>query len=217
MRFIIILSIIVIIFIIYNSNYSDYPNNLNNYVIYGKLDKKDKKTYHYQFKKNIYYKINKYGSVIKKGNFTFKRKGKRITLNIDKKQFTMGIIPTKKKYVFYCKNKERKVLLIKIQKKKYIKDLEGKIIQFTNLVTDKKSNKLKYQEYTNYYYKDTYTKFNPFINERKKYNYYINDYGKAYLMLENSFIKMLFKSYNEGNFILKSGDRIIEGNFKILN
>ena len=109
MRFIIIFFIVLIFIIIFNYNYSDYPNNLNNYVIYGKLDKKDKKTYHYQFKKNEYYKLNKYGNVIKKGKFMFNRENKKMKLNIDNKIFNMEIIPTKKKYVFYCKNNKRKV------------------------------------------------------------------------------------------------------------
>lgn len=217
MRFIIIFFIVLIFIIIFNYNYSDYPNNLNNYVIYGKLDKKDKKTYHYQFKKNEYYKLNKYGNVIKKGKFMFNRENKKMKLSIDNKIFNMEIIPTKKKYVFYCKNNKRKVLLIKIKKKNYIQNLDGKIIKFTNLISDKKNNKLRYQEYTNYYGKHKYTKFNPFISREKNYQYYINDYGKAYIILENSIVKMFYRTYNTGTFILKSGKRIIEGNFIILN
>ncbi len=170
MRFIIIFFIVLIFIIIFNYNYSDYPNNLNNYVIYGKLDKKDKKTYHYQFKKNEYYKLNKYGNVIKKGKFVFNRENTKMKLNIDNKIFNMEIIPTKKKYVFFCKNNKRKVLLIKIKKKNYIQNLDGKIIKFTNLLSDKKNNKLIYQEYTNYYGENKYTKFNPFINKKKIIN-----------------------------------------------
>lgn len=217
MRFIIIFFIILIFFIIYNCTYSNFPNNLNNYVIYGKLDKKDKKTYHYQFKKKEYYKLNKYGTIIKKGKYSFKRNNTNITIYIDNKKFNMVLIPTKQKFVFYCKNGKRKLLLIKIKKKKYIKNLDGKIIKFTNLISDYKSNKLIYQEYANYYGKNTYTKFNPFINKNQNYKYYINDYGKAYIILDNALIKMIYKTYNEGVFIYRSGKKIIEGSFIILN
>ena len=217
MRFIIIFFIILIVFIIYNYTYSNFPDNLNSYVIYGKLDKKDKKTDHYQFKKKKYFKLNKYGTIIKKGKYSFKRKNTDITIYIDNKKFDMNLIPTKQKFVFYCKNGNKKLLLIKIEKKKYIQKLDGKIIKFINLISDYKSNKLIHQEYTNYYGKNTYTKFNPFINKNQNYKYYINDYGKAYIILDNSIIKMFYKSYNEGIFVLKSGKRIIEGNFNILN
>ena len=44
-----------------------------------------------------------------------------------------------------------------------------------------------------------------------------NEYGKAYIILENSIVKMFYETYNTGIFILKSGKRIIEGNFIILN
>ena len=217
MRFIIIFLLIIFIAIISNYNYSEYPDKLKNYVIYGKLDSKDKKTYHYQFKDRDYYKIDKYGNVLNTGKYHYLFDNNHAKITINKKQYKIKLYQTQKKDVFKGEIEKRKILLIKIKKMDYIKNLDGKIIKFTNLFSDKKNNKLNYQESIVYYGKEEYTEFNPFMNKNKKYNYFVNDYGKAYIINEKEIIKLLYKNYQQGVFILKSGRKIIEGDFRIIN
>jgi len=203
--------------ILFNYNYSKYPKHLQNYVIYGKLDKKDKKTYQHQFKKKIYYKIDKYGNIIKKEYYNYKINKNNILISINKKKYMLKMINTSKLNVFNCIIDNRNVFLIKVQKMNYIQNLNGKIIKFINLISDKKNSKLKYQESIIHYNQKEYTEFNPFVNKSKQYNYFVNNYGKGYIINNREIIKLLYKTYNQGIFILKSGKKIIEGEFYVIN
>ena len=215
----IIVLLIILLLVIILGNYKSYkyPTDLNQYIIYGKIDKKDKKTYHYQFIDNKFYKLDKYGNLIKKGTFEYKTNNNIIDLYIDSKKYKLTIQSKQNKNIFNCSNQYGKLLLIKIIKRKHIKSLDGKIINFTTTITDSKNNNKKNQNYTIFYGKNTYTKYNPFVNTNKDYLYYVNEYGNSYIILENSIIKMIYKSHNNGTFIINSGKKIIEGFFKILN
>ena len=217
MRFIILFLLIIIILFIYNLNQSKYPHNLNNYIIYGKLDKKDKKTYHYQFKNKIFFKIDKYGNIIDKGKYKYKKNKNKITIFIKIKKYEIKLGETQNKNIFIGNIQKRKIILLKIKKMKYPKKLDGKIIKFINIFSDKKNNKFVNLESIIYYGNEEYTEFNPFIKKKKKYKYFVNSYGKAYIMGEKEIIKLLYKDYNNGTFILKSGTKIIEGKFNIIN
>ena len=214
---IVVLLILLMIVVLCNYKSYKYPIDLNQYVIYGKIDKKDKKTYHYQFIDNKFYKLDKYGNLIKKGTFESKTKHNIIELYIECKKYKLTIQSTQNKNIFNCSNQYGKLLLIKIIKRKHIKSLDGKIINFTTTISDSKNNNKKNQNYTIFYGKHTYTKYNPFVNPNKKYLYYVNEYGNSYIILEKSIIKMIYKSHKQGTFIINSGKQIIEGLFKILN
>lgn len=218
MKYKIILFIIIFIIIIFSISYQkNYPNTLNEYIIYGKLDKKDKKNFHYQFKKNKYYKINKYGNVLETGNYHYKRKKDIIFLNINNQKYLIKIRQIYSTDIFKCQIENRNILLLKIKKKIYLDSLEGKIIKFTNLITDYKNRHLKHQEIINYYSVNYYLQLDPFLNNYQSYNYYKNNYGKAYITTNNEIIKLLYDTPLKGTFILKSGKKIIEGKFIILN
>ena len=170
MRFIILFLLIIIILFIYNLNYSKYPYNLKNYVIYGKLDKKDKKTYHYQFKDKIFFKIDKYGNIIDKGKYEYKNNKNQITIFLNKKKYELKLFQTQNKGIFIGKIQKRKIILLKIKKMKYPKKLDGKIIKFINIFSDKKNNKFVNLESIIYYGNEEYTEFNPFIKKKKNTN-----------------------------------------------
>lgn len=237
MKYIILFIILFFVFVYLYSNFYiniKLPSHLNKYTIFGPVFKNDKENYHTQFRENIFYCVNSFGKIVKKGKYKFKMLSNgnaQIHFYRKKKKYQLEF-----KYISHKKNvfiirktktskninsKKKNILLVNTDNNFTVKNLNNKTIIYTIIDSHNNFQYPKYSEFIHFYKQNTYNEMNITL-KKKKYSYIVSSYENGFINeIDNKLItKLIFYQNNSGKFTTYSSNNneiLYEGKFKIIN